>query len=210
MEVGRSMARHKAIRQSTDENKARIDALMSFASTRHDTATGAVAAAHSELSRVISGMTPFGLPALTGEENTVELLARGQVLCAGESAGAIVAQAMAATAFGNDVILLRSPIASDLAARLGGKCRIVDTTDVLHVVGGGVAGVRLAVVLAEAGQANLPAIRKALASVAGTVLTPSIHGTYDWTRLVRERVTTVNASAAGGNTQLMVLSEDFE
>ncbi|MBR8184212.1 bifunctional proline dehydrogenase/L-glutamate gamma-semialdehyde dehydrogenase PutA [Burkholderia ambifaria] len=209
-EVGRSMARHKAIRQSTDENKARLDALMSFASTRRDTATGAVAAAHSELSRVISGMTPFGLPALTGEENTVELLARGQVLCAGESAGAIVAQAMAATAFGNDVILLRSPIASDLAARLAGKCRIVDTTDVLHVVGGGVAGVRLAVVLAEAGQANLPAIRKALASVAGTVLTPSIHGTYDWTRLVRERVTTVNASAAGGNTQLMVLSEDFE
>jgi hypothetical protein len=33
-------------------------------------------------------------------------------------------------------------------------------------------------------------------------------GQYDWIQLVRERVTTVNASAAGGNTQLIVLSED--
>ncbi|MBA5844606.1 hypothetical protein H3291_28245, partial [Escherichia coli] len=52
-------------------------------------------------------------------------------------------------------------------------------------------------------------MRAAAADAAAILLAPDVHGMYDWTRLVRERVTTVNASAAGGNTQLMVLSEDF-
>ncbi|HDR9318567.1 TPA: bifunctional proline dehydrogenase/L-glutamate gamma-semialdehyde dehydrogenase PutA [Burkholderia vietnamiensis] len=206
---GKSLSRRQAIRQARDASRARADALSSLATERRLPAAHEIAAANARLSRLISEIAPFGLPALTGEENTVELLARGQVLCAGESIGAIVMQAMAATAFGNEAILLRSPIAGEVASRLAGKCRIVDATDAARIVRGDVAGVRPAVVLVEAGQVNLPSIRAAAANMSSAVVIADANGMYDWTRLVRERVTTVNASAAGGNTQLMVLSEDF-
>jgi RHH-type proline utilization regulon transcriptional repressor/proline dehydrogenase/delta 1-pyrroline-5-carboxylate dehydrogenase len=65
-----------------------------------------------------------------------------------------------------------------------------------------------AVVLAEQKQANSGFIREAAAKRRVAVVFADVSGQYDWTQVVRERVTTVNASAAGGNTQLMVLSED--
>jgi len=156
----------------------------------------------------IDGLAPITLPALTGEENTVELLPRGQVLCAGASALSVVAQAMAACAFGNQIVLLRSPVADVVAHTLGDACRVVDSTDAARVVGGDFAGVRPDLVMLAREHKGIADIRLAAAQVAIGCVQEDSEGQYDWTQLVRERVTTVNASAAGGNTQLMVLSED--
>lgn len=205
---GRFVARQAALQHAKQASRARVDALFSLASERRLTSADVIANASMKLSRLIADTVPIGLPALTGEENTTEVLARGQVLCAGASTGSVIAQAVAATAFGNEVILLKSPMAGDVAARLAGYCRIVDTDDVQRVVRGDIAGVRPAVVLVDE-DAQAASMRAAAADAGAVVLAPDVHGMYDWTRLVRERVTTVNASAAGGNTQLMVLNEDF-
>ncbi|MDN7683107.1 MULTISPECIES: bifunctional proline dehydrogenase/L-glutamate gamma-semialdehyde dehydrogenase PutA [Burkholderia] len=207
-EAGKFLPRSRALQQAKDGNRARVDALLSLATERHRV-PNRIADVKRKLSRLVSDATPFGLPALTGEENTVELVARGSVLCAGESVDAIIMQAIAATAFGNEVILLKSPVAGDIASRLTGRCRIVDTTDAVRVVRGEIGNVCPSVILVEDGCANLSAIRKAATAVSSSVACSDTSGMYDWTQLVRERVTTVNASAAGGNTQLMVLSEDM-
>ncbi len=156
----------------------------------------------------VQGLEPITLPALTGEENTVELLPRGQVLCAGDSAAAMVAQAMAACAFGNRIVLLKSSIADAIARLLGDVCTVVDSIDPIRVVRGEFANVRPDAVMLERDQKGIAPIRCAAAQRMIGCVQEDRDGSYDWTQLVRERVTTVNASAAGGNTQLMVLSED--
>jgi len=160
----------------------------------------------------VSRITTLSLPALTGEENTVELLPRGQVLCTGETPTVVLEQAMTASAFGNTVLLLRSPvsddIADDIAQVLGAACRVVSATDVAEVIRGEVAGVKPDAVMVAANHPALSSLRVAAAGPMTALVQPGPDGQYDWTLLVRERVTTVNASAAGGNTQLMVLSED--
>jgi RHH-type proline utilization regulon transcriptional repressor/proline dehydrogenase/delta 1-pyrroline-5-carboxylate dehydrogenase len=148
------------------------------------------------------------LPALTGEENTVELLPRGQILCAADSVESLLVQATAACAFGNDVLLLKSAVADEIAAALGTGCRVVDSADAARVLDGEVPGVRTDVVLVTSEQRGVGNLRRMAASRMIDVAVTRDDGTYDWTQLVRERVTTVNASAAGGNTQLMVMSED--
>lgn len=204
----RFVPRQTALQHAKQTSRARVDALFALASERRLATADVIAKANIQLSRLIADTAPVGLPALTGEENTIEVLGRGQVLCAGASSGAVIAQAIAATAFGNEVILLKSAIAGDVAARLPGQCRIVESDDVLRVVRGEIAGVRPAVVLVDVDEPRLATIRTAAADGGALVLEPDVHGMYDWTHLVRERVTTVNASAAGGNTQLMVLNED--
>ncbi|GAB3627569.1 proline dehydrogenase/pyrroline-5-carboxylate dehydrogenase [Pandoraea terrae] len=208
-EHGKFMSRRNGAQRSKELSLSRMDALASLASNRSSASVEAIAAIRRKFSELITRTVPLGLPALTGEENTVELVPRGQVLCAGESLNAVIAQAIAATAFGNEVILLKSPFASDVASRLGGMCRVVDTTDEVRAIRGDFAGVSPDVALAETGHASLELIKRTVAATGRTLSTPDSHGMYDWTQLVRERVTTVNASAAGGNTQLMVLEEDF-
>lgn len=204
---GRLTARREAMQRSQVSARARVEALLALAAEQR-AATAGMSTEASHLTRLVMALSPITLPALTGEENTYELLPRGQVLCAGESLQAVIAQSMAATAFGNEVILLKSAAANEVAARLRGACRVVYATDAVSVMRGDVAGIRPAAVLTTAGHRDLPQIHAAATKHMVAVVPADDTGTYDWTRLVRERVITVNASAAGGNIQLMVLSED--
>ncbi|MFM0606252.1 bifunctional proline dehydrogenase/L-glutamate gamma-semialdehyde dehydrogenase PutA [Paraburkholderia sediminicola] len=206
---GKLRNRRDALQLSCTACKKNLDGLFALASEKRlTTGRDAVATTHRYLTNIIDVIEPLTLPALTGEENTVELLPRGQVFCAGETANSIIAQAMVASALGNEVVLLKSSISDDVAKILSNRCRIVDSTDIGQVIRGEIDGIRPAVVLAELQQANAVLIRETAARNLVATVFAHASGHYDWTQVVRERVTTVNASAAGGNTQLMVLSED--
>jgi RHH-type proline utilization regulon transcriptional repressor/proline dehydrogenase/delta 1-pyrroline-5-carboxylate dehydrogenase len=197
------------LEQSRTAAKSKLDALTTFALKRRlTTGSDAFATTSRKLKSIIDTLEPLTLPALTGEENTVELMPRGQVFCAGETPSSIVAQVIVASAFGNEVVLLKSSVSDELAKILAGGCRVVDSADAGWLLRGEIEGVDPAVVLAEQKQANSGFIREAAAKRRVAVVFADVSGQYDWTQVVRERVTTVNASAAGGNTQLMVLSED--
>ncbi|MDK2655879.1 bifunctional proline dehydrogenase/L-glutamate gamma-semialdehyde dehydrogenase PutA [Cupriavidus consociatus] len=204
---GRLVVRRDFMQKEKMSARARVEALRALAAEQR----GAMAEVSNQAVRLtgtVAALAPVTLPALTGEENTYEYLPRGQVLCIGDSLQTLIAQAMAATAFGNEVILLKSAAGNEVAARLRGTCQVVDAHDAVSVIGGAVSGVRPSAVLVTSGHRDLPQIRTAAIKRLVAVVLADEQGTYDWTGLVRERVTTVNASAAGGNTQLMVLSED--
>ncbi|WP_242538970.1 bifunctional proline dehydrogenase/L-glutamate gamma-semialdehyde dehydrogenase PutA [Trinickia acidisoli] len=207
---GKFTERRKAMNNARVASSANVEALFARAPewlSDHDQ-HNALERMKQRLAQRADGLKPISLPALTGEENTVELLPRGQMLCLGASPAAIVAQAMAACAFGNRIVLLRSPLAEAIARTLGDACRVVDSTDAIRVMSGDFAGVRPDLVMLTRDQTGITEIRSTAAQLMIACVQEDSDGLYDWTQLVRERVTTVNASAAGGNTQLMVLSED--
>jgi RHH-type proline utilization regulon transcriptional repressor/proline dehydrogenase/delta 1-pyrroline-5-carboxylate dehydrogenase len=76
------------------------------------------------------------------------------------------------------------------------------------------ASTRPAAVLFDCDAQQLAAVRARVAGawpdVPIAVLTSDADGLYDWTRLVRERMTTINVSAAGGSEQLMMVSDEAE
>lgn len=187
-----------------------MSALFALATARSMESAQRTALGHCKqrLDELVNRTTTLGLPALTGEENTVELLPRGQVLCTGESPVVVLEQAMMARAFGNTVLVFKSAVSDEIAHVLGAACRVVNGSDVAALIRGEVAGVRPDAVMVAANHPALASLRVAAAEHMKALVQPGADGQYDWTQLVRERVTTVNASAAGGNTQLMVLSED--
>ena len=207
---GRFVERRDAANKASMANDRTVDALFAQATQwlSDPEHRNALAQLKQRLSRRTRNLTPITLPALTGEENTVELLPRGQVFCAGASTASVIAQAMTACAFGNRIVLLRSSIADAIARTLGDVCRVVDSIDPIRVINGEIAGVRPDSILLARDQPSRAPIRSAAAQRMTPCVQEGSDGSYDWTQLVRERVTTVNASAAGGNTQLMVLSED--
>lgn len=207
---GKFVERRKAMEMARVINRGNVDALFAQAPEwlSDSDQRNALAQLKQRLAQRTESLAPITLPALTGEENTVELVPRGQVLCAGASAMAVVVQAMIACAFGNRIVLLKSSIADAIAGTLGDVCRVVDSTDPIRVLNGDFAGARPDVVMLARDQQNTAQIRSTAARLMTACVQENGDGAYDWTPLVRERVTTVNASAAGGNTQLMVLSED--
>lgn len=209
-EEGKFAERRKAMDMARAANCGNVDALFAHAPLwlSDPDQRDALARLKQRLQQRTEHLAPITLPALTGEENTVELVPRGQVLCVGTSDVAVVAQAMTACAFGNRIVLLKSTIGDAIAHTLGDCCIVVDAVDPLRVMNGDFAGVRPDVVLLARDQKSIVQVRSAAAVLMTTCLHEDDDGGYDWMQLVRERVTTVNASAAGGNTQLMVLSED--
>jgi RHH-type proline utilization regulon transcriptional repressor/proline dehydrogenase/delta 1-pyrroline-5-carboxylate dehydrogenase len=214
---GKLVSRRAALSAAMTAQAASLSTILSVADAKQidKGEGGTLASLKQRLSDWVTRCVPLSLPALAGEENTAELLPRGEVLCAAEAVGDIVAQALFASAFGNKVILFRSLISEDLARSLGSQCRVIDeTSDAVRVIEGEIPGVRPDVVLLTAGQHDqhdlrrLRDLRVAGATHAVAIVVADRSGSYDWTQLVRERITTVNASAAGGNTQLMVMSED--
>lgn len=207
---GKLVDRRKAMDDTRGKNRSNVETLLARADEwlADDNLRAVLAGLTQRLLERADGLKPITLPALSGEENTVEVLPRGQVLCAGLSAAAVVVQAINACAFGNQVVLLRSSIAEAIARTLGDACRVVDSTDAVRVIGGEFANVRPDVVMVSRNKKEIAAIRTMAAQCMVGCVREGEDGQYDWTQLVRERVVTVNASAAGGNTQLMVLSED--
>ncbi|TDG10999.1 bifunctional proline dehydrogenase/L-glutamate gamma-semialdehyde dehydrogenase PutA [Paraburkholderia guartelaensis] len=207
---GKLKSRQGEMARAKKSGLDRVNALFALATARSIDSgqRAALGKCKQRLDELVSHTTTLSLPALTGEENTVELLPRGQVLCTGETPAVLLEQAMAASAFGNTVLLFRSSVSDDMAQVLGAACRVVNATDVAVLLRGEVAGVKPDAVMVASNHAALSDLRVAAAESMTTLVQPGADGQYDWTQLVRERVTTVNASAAGGNTQLMVLSED--
>ncbi|MET0682200.1 MAG: bifunctional proline dehydrogenase/L-glutamate gamma-semialdehyde dehydrogenase PutA [Casimicrobiaceae bacterium] len=142
------------------------------------------------------------LPGPTGESNTLEFHPRGVVLCVAGDERTLVAQAKAALALGNRVMMLRAPCA--LAAR--------DRLEPVEVVlTDKVDPALVDVVLLDASADRARRVRAEFAMVPGSIV-PVVQcgrdGHCDWTRLVVERTVTVNTAAAGGNAALLSLSED--
>jgi RHH-type proline utilization regulon transcriptional repressor/proline dehydrogenase/delta 1-pyrroline-5-carboxylate dehydrogenase len=207
---GRLVGRMTAQAQARASYRQRVEAIANTSAARRlgPGAQARLGRYKAELLQLAESFRPLSLPALTGEENTVELLPRGQAFCAADSVESLLVQATAACALGNEVLLLKSSVADEIAAALGARCRVVDSADAARVLDGELPGVRPDVVLVTSDQRGAGTLRRIAAQRMIGVAATRDDGTYDWTQLVRERVTTVNASAAGGNTQLMVMSED--
>jgi RHH-type proline utilization regulon transcriptional repressor/proline dehydrogenase/delta 1-pyrroline-5-carboxylate dehydrogenase len=144
----------------------------------------------------------IALPGPTGESNTLEFHPRGVVLCLARDERTLVAQAKAALAFGNKVLMLREPIALSARDDLAGAHVVL--TDVLDHAA-------VDAVLLDVGADRARRVRADFAANGGSIV-PFVEcgrdGHCDWTRLVVERTVTVNTAAAGGNAALLSLSED--
>jgi RHH-type proline utilization regulon transcriptional repressor/proline dehydrogenase/delta 1-pyrroline-5-carboxylate dehydrogenase len=114
----------------------------------------------------------------------------------------LVAQAKAALAFGNKVLMLRDPNA--LAARDRLEPAEIALTDKLDPAA-------VDAVLLDVSADRARRMRVEFAASGGPIV-PIVEcgrdGHCDWTRLVVERTVTVNTAAAGGNAALLSLSED--
>ena len=162
---------------------------------------------HDALVRLIASSDPVSLPALAGEENTLEFMPRGDVLCAAGDADESVFQAMVASAFGNTVMLAPGEAAQAVKKVLGERCIVADGAAMQSLIDAPLPYGRPDVVLISATTRVAPGFSAACLKHRIPVIRTDAAQGCDFTSLVRERITTVNASAAGGNTQLMVLSE---
>ena len=142
------------------------------------------------------------LPGPTGETNTLEFHPRGVVACIATDERALVAQAKAALALGNAVLLVRDPLSLRVRANLGrGRIVLAEALDPSAVDA----------VMLDADRDHARRVRAQFAAAPGSivpVIVPDPDGRYDWTRLVVERTVTVNTAAAGGNAALLSLAED--
>ncbi|CAN5290633.1 trifunctional transcriptional regulator/proline dehydrogenase/L-glutamate gamma-semialdehyde dehydrogenase [soil metagenome] len=141
------------------------------------------------------------LPGPTGERNTLNFSARGDVLCVAGSASGFLNQLAAVLATGNRAVILESArglLASGLPASVTAAIHLVDSHEL--------AELDIRIGLAESPQAGV--LRVELAARDGA-LVPVIETREGvalplW-RLVAERALCVNTSAAGGNATLMTL-----
>ena len=144
----------------------------------------------------------ISLPGPTGETNTLEFHPRGVVACLASEERVLFAQANAALALGNTVLMIRDPLSLRVRESLG-RDRIV-LTDALDP-----SAVDAVMLDVDADRARR--VRMEAAGAPGKivqVILPDPKGRYDWTRLVVERTVTVNTAAAGGNAGLLSLPED--
>src|SRR6185436_3085827 len=144
---------------------------------------------------------PIGLPGPTGESNTLEFQPRGVVGCVAGDERTLTAQARAALALGNTVLLRRDLVSLRVREVLGDRrIVLVDRIEPTAVD---------AVLLAT----NLDDARRVRAkfALADGAIVPIIladaTGRYDWARLVVERTVSVNTAAAGGNAALLSIAD---
>ena len=170
--------------------------------------TGPKAGGPLYLRRLVRGMsTPapeaaIALPGPTGEANTLEFHPRGVVACIAADEHGLFAQAKAALAAGNTVLLLRDPLSIRVGKGIGGaRIAFADELDPAAIDA----------VLLDVDRNDARRVRGVFAAAPGRIVpivVPDAHGKYDWARLVVERTVTVNTSAAGGNAALLSLDED--
>jgi RHH-type proline utilization regulon transcriptional repressor/proline dehydrogenase/delta 1-pyrroline-5-carboxylate dehydrogenase len=145
---------------------------------------------------------PIALPGPTGESNTLEFHPRGVVACIAADEQGLFAQAKAALALGNTVLLLRDPVSIRVGKGIGGaRITYADALDPAAID----------VVLLDVDPNDARRVRGVFAVAPGRIVpivVPDAHGKYDWARLVVERTVTVNTAAAGGNAALLSLDED--
>lgn len=152
-------------------------------------------------------LTPFGarvdLPGPTGERNTLTFAPRGRLLCEASDAGRLLNALAAAFATGNEVAVPDNAVARSILANI--LPRDIASRIMVRTVeeAAGLAGVLCADATAEA------AWRMRFAAEEGPlrpVYTPGpATGLYPLYRMMVERVVSVNTTASGGNTSLMML-----
>ena len=140
------------------------------------------------------------LPALSGEENTLQLVSRGPALCMGPSTQGLYTQVLYAIACGCPVLLPISAENEGYLKVLGQQwCQLVNVDASLFDQASAPCSV-----IAESVELAVP-VQRALTAARHpvAVLTADGIGEYPWWRLLAERQVTINVSASGGNTQLM-------
>jgi RHH-type proline utilization regulon transcriptional repressor/proline dehydrogenase/delta 1-pyrroline-5-carboxylate dehydrogenase len=145
---------------------------------------------------------PMVLPGPTGETNALEIRPRGVVACIAADEHALLAQARAALATGNTPMFVQSIAALRARDGLDGAPAIL--ADKLEPT-------RIDAVLVNLPEDEVRRLRREIAAWAGPivpVVLPAADGGYDPSRLVVERTITFNTAAAGGNMELLSLSED--
>jgi len=170
--------------------------------------TGPKAGGPLYLRRLVRGaaapvpMAPIALPGPTGESNTLEFHPRGVVACIAADEHGLLAQAKAALAVGNTVLLLRDPVSIRVGKNIGGpRIAFADALDPAAIDA----------VLLDVDRNDARRVRAVFAGAPGRIVpiaVPDADGKYDWARLVLERTITVNTAAAGGNAALLSLAED--
>ncbi len=152
-----------------------------------------------------SNVACIALPGPTGEDNTLSLHARGDVLCIAASADNLLLQLDALFATGNRGVIETAWAAllpADLPAAALAWLRVCDTGQIADAL----AGVPIDAALVD--NSRLGEWQQRLAAREG-LLVPVIvthpDTCIDLTRLVLERTVSVNLTAAGGNARLMAL-----
>ncbi|WP_089161474.1 bifunctional proline dehydrogenase/L-glutamate gamma-semialdehyde dehydrogenase PutA [Caballeronia sordidicola] len=201
---GRFHDRRDALATEKARRRKSVDALFAMMSVAGRSSSSGL---RDELTRLIARSDPVTLPALAGEENTLEFLPRGMVLCVSGKDDEVVFQAMIASAFGNSVLIAPCESAQAVKGELGERCFIAETAEFQSFVEGRRSAASVAVVLTPARTLLPDGLAGACMNGRIPVVETDFASGCDFTSLIRERLTTVNASAAGGNTQLMVLSE---
>ncbi|MEN3113292.1 bifunctional proline dehydrogenase/L-glutamate gamma-semialdehyde dehydrogenase PutA [Uliginosibacterium paludis] len=174
--------------------------LVAWAMQQGKTALAAVCsaeAARSPLGRELQ------LPGPTGERNRLRFAPRGKFFCVAEDEDALLLQIAALLATGNTPVLRDSELAHALRQRLpaglqeclGMAPEPLSLPDLAGVVfsGAPLAARELRIRLAAREGAILPFVTRAA------------QGRYPLWRLLHERVLSLNTTAAGGNTSLMML-----
>ncbi len=144
---------------------------------------------------------PVDLPGPTGEANTIALYPRGNVVCLGPDAEALLGQVVLALAAGNSVIA----VAPDAKAVIGPLLTMKDLP--LLVVEGaidtkalGAASVDVVAYYGSGEKAR--SVRKVLAARSGPIV-PLVTAPMSAAAFVHERAVCVDTTAAGGNASLL-------
>jgi RHH-type proline utilization regulon transcriptional repressor/proline dehydrogenase/delta 1-pyrroline-5-carboxylate dehydrogenase len=174
-----------------------------FAELRHWAAAGgreALQARCEALAQAAPLARALDLPGPTGESNRLRLIPRGTALCVADDEADLLAQAAAALACGNRVVLCGAA-AGPLHEQWPEGLR-------RHVaMAADPAAAECDIVLAS--PAHAPALRRLLASRHGArvrVVTPADgDGAYPLDGLLVEQTLTVNTAAAAGNASLMTM-----
>lgn len=175
-----------------------LDALLLWAKAHGKSRV--VALAEQYMRTTLLGST-LALPGPTGERNSLAFFARGVVLCAASTVGALLNQLAAAFATGNRALVVAQ---SRAILPEGLPPEVLDRIEIVGKVQDCPDEFQVALVEAWMEHDIRPALAERNGAIVGVVET-SEEGAIPLWRLVAERAVCVNTTAAGGNASLMTL-----
>ncbi|MBO6716449.1 MAG: bifunctional proline dehydrogenase/L-glutamate gamma-semialdehyde dehydrogenase PutA [Rhizobiaceae bacterium] len=143
---------------------------------------------------------PVDLPGPTGESNVLELHARGTVLCMGQGAEALLAQAVQALAAGNTVVAVAPGAPAALGILLGKELPVAAYDG--EPGDGLLKELPFDLAALAADDETLCKTRQALAAREGQIVR-LVTDPIDPAAYIVERATCVDTTAAGGNASLL-------
>ncbi|WP_033374872.1 proline dehydrogenase family protein [Leeia oryzae] len=156
----------------------------------------------AKLYHLVDSSMPIVLPSLTGEENTLEFMPRGNVLVLGSNEANQMGLILCAFAFGNKVFIKKGSLSESVAG-------VLKSSDLVLIDNVNEASVNYSKIDAALYMAS-DKVDSGLVSSLRNEGCPVFECSNDYFNVhpyVKERVVSINASASGGNTQLMILSE---